>query len=85
MLDSPAAREIGARIRSARLALDLSQEGLAQRADLHHTHVSRLERGEQNMTVLVLLRIAEALDVTPGSLLDGVDSAPKPKRQRRRS
>ena len=41
---------------------DLSQEKLAVDADIDRTYVSRLERGLENPTVLVLERLAEALD-----------------------
>lgn len=60
---------MGERIRVARLSADLSQEQLAVAADLHRTYVGSVERGERNVSVGNLYRLAEALAVDPGSLL----------------
>lgn len=47
-----------------------SQEGFAEEAGLHRTYVSDLERGARNPTILVVDKLATALGVTPGQLLD---------------
>jgi transcriptional regulator with XRE-family HTH domain len=62
-------REIGRRIRRARLALDLTQEAAAARADLDWRRWQRLEAGEVNATVRTLARVAEALGTTFWKLL----------------
>ncbi len=51
------------RIRQIREGKELSQEGLADIAGLHRTYVSSVERGERNVTVDSLERLAEALGV----------------------
>jgi len=51
------------RIRQIREGKGLSQEGLADLAGLHCTYVSSVERGERNVTVDSLERLAEALGV----------------------
>ena len=51
------------RIRQIREGRGLSQEGLADIAELHRTYVSSVERGERNITVDSLERLAEALSV----------------------
>lgn len=62
-----------------RLALNLrrlrrhkgwSQEEFAHRADIHRTYISDLERGARNPTITVVDRLARALEVKPGELLD---------------
>jgi transcriptional regulator with XRE-family HTH domain len=60
---------LGETIRRHRVVLKLSQEQLAERAGLHRTHISYLERGLRSPTVAVLARIAEALGVRTWQLL----------------
>lgn len=67
-----AARAFGARVRRAREALGISQEELADAAGLHRTYVGSLERGERNVSLINILKLARALDVTPGQLLDHI-------------
>ena len=57
-------RRLGARIRLFRKAADLSQEKLAELSDLHPVYVGNVERGEENISIDSLVRIAHALKVT---------------------
>jgi len=56
-------------VRMHRLALGLSQEELAGRADLHRTYVGSIERAERNLTVDNVDRIARALGLDARDLL----------------
>lgn len=47
----------------------MSQEQLAEKAGVHRTYVGMLERGEKNVTIYNIERIAIALSVEPASLL----------------
>jgi transcriptional regulator with XRE-family HTH domain len=47
-----------------------SQEAFADEAGLHRTYISDLERGARNPTITVVDKLATALSVTPGRLLD---------------
>jgi transcriptional regulator with XRE-family HTH domain len=67
-------KAFGLRVRTRREALDWSQDKLAEQAGLHRTYISGLERGERNVSVLNILRLARALQTTPGELLDGIGS-----------
>ncbi|MFT4178759.1 MAG: helix-turn-helix transcriptional regulator [Thermomonas sp.] len=58
-----------AQVRTRRQALGLSQEQLAERAGVHRTYVGMLERGEKNVTIYNIERIATALNVEPAELL----------------
>lgn len=60
----------GRRVRYARLAKELSQEELAHEADSNRTYISDVERGTRNPSIEVVERIAMALGVSMGSLLD---------------
>ncbi len=72
-------------IRQCRHRLGLSQEQLGDLAGLHRTYVGAVERGERNLTVDNIEKIARALQVSPDVLLaeteGSVDGAqPPPKR-----
>lgn len=62
-------RAFGARVREARKAADLSQEALALKAGLDRSYVGQVERGERNVMLDNIYRLARALSVEPGSLL----------------
>jgi len=61
---------IGETIRRYRKLAKLSQEELAERAELHPVYVGELERGEETASVFALMRIAKALDVRVRDLVD---------------
>jgi transcriptional regulator with XRE-family HTH domain len=65
----PLLRTVGARLRKARRAKGISQERLALDASLDRSFVSGLERGEFNVSLLVLAKLARVLDVRLGSLI----------------
>jgi transcriptional regulator with XRE-family HTH domain len=54
---------LGAAIRKQRKRLLLSQEQLAEQADLHPNYLGRVERGEEHVSLIALRRIAAALGV----------------------
>ncbi|MBM3526866.1 MAG: helix-turn-helix transcriptional regulator [Alphaproteobacteria bacterium] len=62
-------QRFGARVRAEREGLGISQEELADRAGLHRTYLGGVERGERNLGVLNLIKIARALHVDPSALL----------------
>jgi transcriptional regulator with XRE-family HTH domain len=62
----------GARVRRLRIARGLSQEALAERAELHWTYVSGVERGVRNPGLNTIGRIARALELSPSKLLSGL-------------
>lgn len=65
----------GARVRKLRTGLGLSQEALAERAELHWTYISGVERGVRNPGLNIIARLAKGLDVSPAELLAGLDRA----------
>lgn len=60
---------LGEAIRTARKEKGLSQEALADAAGIDRSHMGKIERGERNVTLLNLLRVAHALGTQPSSLL----------------
>ena len=55
---------IGERIRDKRKEKGLSQEELAERADIHPTYIGQLERGEKSATIDSLEKVTAALEIT---------------------
>jgi len=67
-----ALRQFGKRIRELRKRRGLSQEGLGFEAELDRTYVGSVERGERNISLLNILKFAQALGVKPDKLLQGM-------------
>lgn len=65
-------REFGNTVQRLRGKLDgnITQEELAERADLHRTYIGAVERGEINITLFNICKIALALNVKPAQLMD---------------
>ena len=64
-------RRLGQSLRAYRKAKGLSQEEFADVAGVHRTYMGGLERGERNVTLQTLERLAERLEVDPVELLLG--------------
>jgi transcriptional regulator with XRE-family HTH domain len=70
---SPAAVQLGRRIAARRALLGWSREKVAEAAGTSTNYVGSVERGDQDAGLLTILRLARALDVSPGELLNGLD------------
>ena len=66
---------VGRNIRRLRRERGLSQEDLADEIGVHRTYMGGVERGERNLTLRSLERLAERLGVSPLSLLEDTDAA----------
>ena len=62
----------GRRVRQLRLRRRLSQEKLAELANLHRNYVGGVERGERNIGLLNIVALAQALKVKPATLLESL-------------
>ena len=62
----------GATVRKLRLERNLSQEGLAELANLHRNYVGGVERGERNVGLLNIVALAHGLRVRPARLLEPI-------------
>lgn len=65
---SPAAVIFGSRVRGVRVELGLSQENVADLAQMHVTNYGKIERGVSNPSLVTILRIASVLGVDVGTL-----------------
>jgi transcriptional regulator with XRE-family HTH domain len=66
-------REIGHRLRGRREAQGWTQAELARRCDLHKAYIGFVERGERNVSLVNLRRIAKVLRVRLAELFKGLD------------
>jgi transcriptional regulator with XRE-family HTH domain len=73
-------KEIGRRIALRRKQIGLSQEEFANEIGSNQTQVSRYERGENDMTVEVFIKIADALDTTTDWLSGRTEIIDRPLR-----
>jgi len=62
-------QRVGDRVRERRTGMNLTQATLAEKCGLHRTFIGSVERGERNLALLSLRKIAVALRVTPAELL----------------
>ena len=64
-----AQRMFGKAVRTRRNALRITQEELAHRAGIHPTYLGDVERGERNIALINILKLAKALGVKAGALM----------------
>ncbi|UOE43506.1 helix-turn-helix domain-containing protein [Agromyces larvae] len=69
---SAAAAHIGKRIAAARASRGVTQDWLAVESGIDSSNIRGYESGRAMVSVHTLMRIADALDVPPGDLLDGL-------------
>jgi transcriptional regulator with XRE-family HTH domain len=65
-------REFGSRLRKLRKQKGVSQEGLALACGLDRSYIGGVERGERNVSLLNIHRIATALGISPSELFGAV-------------
>lgn len=65
-------KTFGARVRLRRRELGFSQEELAGISGLHRTYIGSLERGERNISLANIVRLANALELDPSELVKGL-------------
>ncbi|KAB0331002.1 helix-turn-helix domain-containing protein [Janthinobacterium sp. PLB04] len=68
-VDTESLSAIGQAIRAMRLEKHISQEELAHISMLDRSHLGRIERGERNLSILNLIRVARGLGCTPSAVL----------------
>lgn len=63
---------LASELKSRRLTLGLSQDELALRADLNRTFIAKIEVSKTQPALISVFRIAEALQVNPGELVNSI-------------
>jgi len=56
--------KLGIKVRQKREESSISQEKLAELAQIHRTYISTIERGQQNISLTILIRLADALSIS---------------------
>jgi transcriptional regulator with XRE-family HTH domain len=70
---NPVLAAFGSNVRKAREKKDLTQEGLAEKANLDQTYISGIERGVRNPSILSIARLAKALSISISELSRGIE------------
>ena len=65
-------KRFGAAVKARREKLALSQEELAERAGLHRTYIGGIEQGRRNLSLLNIVKLAQALGTEPAALFEGL-------------
>lgn len=73
---SNAAKILGERVHEARVQAGHSLRGFASRTGIDKDAMSRIERGDHNITLSTLLKLAHYLNVPASVLLDGISEVP---------
>lgn len=63
-------KNFGSKVRHYRNLLGLSQEKFAEKANVHRTYIGTVERGETNITLVNVYKLAEALEVSVTKLIE---------------
>jgi transcriptional regulator with XRE-family HTH domain len=66
---TPLRVEFGKKVRAKRYEMGLTQEELAEKADLHTTYLGSVERGERNIALENIISLAKALKCSPKDLM----------------
>lgn len=69
---SRAASLFGERLKKIRRRRGLSQEEVADLAEMHVTNIGKIERGQSNPSLTTIIRVAGVLDFDPGELVRGI-------------
>jgi transcriptional regulator with XRE-family HTH domain len=79
LYDDPdrASSAFGERMRELRARKGVSQDGLSHASGIHSTSVGRLERGGREPRLTTILKLAGALGVEPGELVNGLGRKPR--------
>lgn len=75
-MNQAALKTLGKRIRDKRKSLDLTQEELADKAEIDRSYIGGVERGERNLTFTVLCQICTALNCDVAELTKGIPGFP---------
>jgi transcriptional regulator with XRE-family HTH domain len=74
---------LGNVIRARRAKIGFSQESFADKVGLHRTYMGDIERGERNLSLNNLVRVADALDIRLSQLIAEAEKAVKSEGSRR--
>ncbi|HVS99054.1 MAG TPA: helix-turn-helix transcriptional regulator [Solirubrobacterales bacterium] len=71
-MDHPIVARFGRNLKQARARAGLTQEEVNWRSGVHPTELSKMEHGTRDVHISSVARLAAALGVSPGELLDGL-------------
>lgn len=68
-------QDVGRKLRIYRQKRKMTQEELAEKAELHYTYIGQVERGEKNLTLVSLEKILNALEISFSELFDDIETS----------
>jgi DNA-binding XRE family transcriptional regulator len=75
-------RSIGRKIRAERIRMGLTQECLAELAEIHWKTMGRIERGEFAFSIIIFARLAQHLNANPTVLLADIEKTDRQRTSR---
>lgn len=66
---TPVRKAFGLKVRMRRFEIEMTQEELSEKANLHPTYVGSVERGERNISIENIISLAKALGCSPKDLM----------------
>lgn len=73
MEENKVQNDFGHTILHFRLQKGLSQESLAEKCELDRTYISSVERGKRNISLINIIKLSNALEVTPSTLFQQME------------
>lgn len=75
---TPLRKAFGLKVRMKRFEIEMTQEQLAEKADLHPAYVGSVERGERNISLENIIALAKGLNCSPKDLMpEIIETLPK--------
>ncbi len=79
---TPVRKAFGLKVRMRRFLMEMTQEELAEKSDMHFTYIGSVERGERNISLENIVALAKGLNCSPKDLMPEIpeETPPSPEK-----